>query len=164
MIVSTAYQYRMALPGVDETVIAPLKIICWRESYPGLLPQDMLDDLNLGREIRQWKPALEQGIAWIVETAGLPVGFAHMRGAEITTLYVMRDHQGAGIGKRLMFHMFDEISCFGHTRAHLWVLEKNLLAREFYVHLGGALVARRPCGFRHHPGIMELCYEFDLEG
>ncbi len=163
MIVSTAYRYRMALPGPDEAVIAPLKIICWRESYPGLLPREMLDGLSLDREIRQWRASLSQGIAWIAETEGLPVGFAHTRGGEVTTLYVLRDHQGAGIGRRLITHMFDEISCLGHRRAHLWVLEKNELAREFYVHLGGALVARRPCGFRAYPEIMELCYEFDVE-
>ena len=39
----TRYRTRMAMPGRDEETLARLKVTCWRESYPGLLPQPLLD-------------------------------------------------------------------------------------------------------------------------
>lgn len=159
----TRYQSRMAMPGQDEETLARLKVTCWRESYPGLLPQPLLDRLNVTREETVWSDALCRGIAWIVEQAGTPVGFGHMEGAEITTLYVRKEDHAKGVGAALLHHLFDEISCLGRREAFLWVLEKNLKARGFYERMGGRLVARRPVGFPRYPEITEVRYDFVLD-
>lgn len=159
----TRYQTRMAMPGQDEETLARLKVVCWREAYPGLLPQPLLDRLDARREEAGWHDALGRGIAWIVEQSGSPVGFGHMEGAEVTTLYVRKEDHGRGVGAALLSHLFDEIACLGRREAFLWVLEKNMKARGFYEHMGGRLVARRPVGFSRYPHIMEVRYDFVLD-
>lgn len=159
----TRYQTRMAMPGEDEETLARLKVVCWREAYPGLLPQPLLDKLDAQREETVWSDALGRGIAWMAEQAGVPVGFGHMEGAEVTTLYIRKEDHGQGVGAALLTHLFDEISCLGRREAFLWVLEKNAKARGFYERMGGRLVARRPVGFARHPEIMEVRYDFVLD-
>ena len=152
----------MARPGADAQVLARLKIACWREAYPGILPQPILDGLDLGRSTAEWRSALNEGIAWIATEAGFPVGFGHMRGAEVTTLYVRAADHGRGVGREILHHLFDEIGCLGHRMAHLWVLEENPKARRFYERMGGRLAARRCVGFRRYPHITEVRYDFTL--
>lgn len=153
----------MARPGADEETIARLKISCWREAYPGILPRPILDGLDVGRSTAGWRHALGEGIAWIAEQAGAPIGFGHMRETEVTTLYVRRADHGYGVGRELLMHLFDEIGCLGHRTAYLWVLEENPKARRFYEHMGGRLVARRSVGFSSHPHITEVRYDFALD-
>jgi ribosomal protein S18 acetylase RimI-like enzyme len=157
------YRMHMARPGADEEAIARLKISCWREAYPGILPQPILDGLDLGRSTTEWRSALAEGIAWIAAQAGAPIGFGHMRDAEVTTLYVRRDDHGQGVGGEILRHLFDEIGCLGHRVGHLWVLEENAKARHFYERMGGRFVARRPVGFARYPHIMEVRYDFALD-
>lgn len=163
MTVLTRYQMRMARPEEDAATIARLKVACWRESYPGILPQPMLDGLSVHRSTREWHQSLRTGIAWIAEQGGAPVGFGHVHGAEVTTLYVRAADHGRGVGASLLGHCFDEIACLAHNTAQLWVLEKNRSARQFYERMGGTCVARRSVGFARWPGIMEVRYDFALE-
>jgi ribosomal protein S18 acetylase RimI-like enzyme len=164
MTVLTRYQMRMALPDQDAGLIARLKLACWREAYQGLLPNELLDGLDLERSTREWTANLKTGIAWIAEHSGNPVGFGHTQDGEVTTLYVLKADHRRGVGSALLEHCFDEIACLGHDRAHLWVLENNYAARRFYQRLGGHGTARRPVGFRRWPNIMEVRYDFDISG
>lgn len=163
MTVLTRYQLRMAWPDRDEGLIARLKVACWREAYPGILPRSILDGLDVDRSTGEWSHALRDGIAWIAEQAGAPVGFAHARRDEVTTLYVRKADWAQGLGRALLHHAFDEIACLGHERAHLWVLDENRRARGFYERMGGRPTARRPVGFPRFPRIMEVRYDFPLD-
>jgi len=163
MLIATRYHARMAQPGADEETLAGLKIACWRETYPGILPQPVLDGLDFGRCAAEWRRALTRGIAWIGEQGGQQAGFGHMRCDEVTMLYVREADQGRGLGARLLLQLFEEIGCLGHRHAHLWVLEKNSKARDFYRRMGGVPVARRAVGFAHYPGIMEVRYDFCID-
>ncbi|MEP0710101.1 GNAT family N-acetyltransferase [Parvibaculum sp.] len=163
MTVLARYQMRMAMPGEDEEKLGRLIVACWREAYPGILPASLLDGMDRVREAAKWKRSLETGIAWIAEQSGEPVGIGHMQGAEITTLYVRKADQGAGVGAELLARVFEEIACLGRREAFLWALEENAKARAFYERMGGRLVARRPVGFRRHPHIMEVRYDFVID-
>lgn len=163
MLIATHYHTRMAQSGADEASLAKLKIACWRESYPGILPQPVLDGLDFSRCRAEWGRALSRGIAWIGEQGDQPVGFGHMRCNEVTMLYVREADQRHGLGAYLLNRLFDEIGCLGHREAHLWVLEKNAKAREFYRRMGGSAVARRAVGFAHYPDIMEVRYDFRID-
>ncbi|MAB13418.1 GNAT family N-acetyltransferase [Parvibaculum sp.] len=164
MLIASRYQARMAEPGRDEDILARLKIACWQESYDQLLPADILKGMSLERTRATWRHSLQHGIAWIAEQGGAPVGFGHMRGDEITMLYVLASDQGHGLGCELLLHLFEEIACFGHRKAHLWVLAENHKARRFYARMGGTADARRPVGFANYPDIMEVRYNFDIGG
>jgi ribosomal protein S18 acetylase RimI-like enzyme len=163
MSVLTRYQLRMAWPDQDEVLIARLKVACWREAYPGILPQPLLDELSVDRSTVEWTRGLREGIAWLAEQVGEPVGFGHVRGDEVTTLYVRKADHRQGVGRELLSHCFDEIACLGHRSAHLWVLQDNKPARGFYERLGGRVTMRRPVGFPRWPRIMEVRYDFALD-
>ncbi len=154
----------MARPGADEEAIARLKIACWREAYPGILPQPVLDGLDVARSTAEWRRALGEGIAWIAEQSGAPVGFGHMRDAEVTTLYV----EAAGSRTRARPRIAraslrrDRLSR-ATSVAHLWVLEGIRRPAASTSRMGGRLVARRPVGFARYPRILEVRYDFALD-
>tara|TARA_R110000824_G_scaffold366730_2_gene555549 strand:- start:59255 stop:59749 length:495 start_codon:yes stop_codon:yes gene_type:complete len=162
MEILTRYQLRMADPQKDAVVIARLKVACWREAYEGILPAALLDELSVERATRSWEQALGKGVAWIAEYAGTPVGFTHVTGGEVTTLYVRKSDQGCGLGCELLQRSFEEIACLAYEEARVWVLEENTAARHFYERMGGQRVARRAVGFSRWPDIMEVRYDFHL--
>ncbi len=61
---------------------------------------------------------------------------------EVYTLYVLHDHQGEGIGKRLLGALFQRLLDQGMGSALIWVLARNP-ARFFYEATGGKRVAER---------------------
>lgn len=69
MKVLTRYQLRMANPDEDAETIARLTVTCWREAYTGLLPQALLDGLDVTRATRSWTESLKTGIAGLLSKA-----------------------------------------------------------------------------------------------
>jgi GNAT superfamily N-acetyltransferase len=62
--------------------------------------------------------------------------------SEVYTLYVAPDHQDQGIGRRLLYGLFDAMVRHGSNSAAIWVLAGNP-ARFFYETMGGRRVAER---------------------
>ena len=63
--------------------------------------------------------------------------------AEITTLYVLRRAQEAGLGRRLLTSAARVLAAREATSLIIWVLRDNIRARGFYEHLGGRAHAAR---------------------
>ena len=140
----------------DAGLVAEVHVATWRAAYAGMLPNHVLLGLSTEAERRYWRRAiaapasecsvhvaeaedgeiLGYGSAGPARPSGLP--FA----GEIYTLYVMPDHQGRGLGRRLLLAMFDQLRRQGRDSAMLWVLAANP-ARFFYRAMGGAPAARR---------------------
>lgn len=76
-------------------------------------------------------------------------------------LYVAPEHAGVGIGSLLHDRAIDDLRIAGCARVHLWVLERNILARRMYVERGWRL-QRRTRSDWPGSGILELCYTLDL--
>jgi GNAT superfamily N-acetyltransferase len=64
--------------------------------------------------------------------------------AEIYTLYLVREAQGFGLGRRLMQTAACAFRAQGAHSLSLWVLAGNTRAQRFYAHLGGAPAGERP--------------------
>lgn len=146
---------RTARPG-DAGAIAELHVATWRAAYAGMLPDRVLLGLSPSGERGYWRRAiaasdhefsvhvaegeggelLGYGSAGRARPNGLP--FA----GEVYTLYVSVDHQERGLGRRLLFAMFDHFRRQGLDSAMLWVLAANP-SRFFYRAMGGALTAER---------------------
>jgi GNAT superfamily N-acetyltransferase len=62
---------------------------------------------------------------------------------EIGAIYVLRSHQGRGVGRSMMAAMLHALSVAGHNAAYLWVLRQNDPARAFYEKLGGVIVGEK---------------------
>lgn len=143
----------------DAADLAALHVRIWRQTYLGVLPAPLVDNVTVGRELRFWRAATHRqevdldNIILVAETdVGEIVGFGvagrarDERGpwdGEITMLYVDRPHQRHGIGKALMRAMADHLLSRALFSAGLWVVERNQRARRFYESLAG-----RPSGTR----------------
>jgi len=64
-------------------------------------------------------------------------------GGEFHAIYLLRSHQGRGVGRSIMNAMSGELSAAGYNGASLWVLRENVPARAFYEKLGGITVGEK---------------------
>src|ERR1043166_4096792 len=149
------FTIRVATPA-DAPAIGRIHVESWRESYRGLLSENLLDSVSAVVRAAMWRGALEheRPISLFVgqQQSGDLVGFAGggaRRGgalphdAEVYAIYVLRAAQQRGCGRRLMAAVADALLARGFKSLCLWVLEENAGARRFYQRLGGAVVGEK---------------------
>jgi ribosomal protein S18 acetylase RimI-like enzyme len=147
---------RNAKPA-DARAIARIHVETWRTTYPGMLPDRALIDMNIDGKARSWRSMLEHpeaaGSVLVAEESedGATIGFAsaaHNRqttlsfAGEVQTLYVLPDWQNQGIGRILLEGCFARLRERGLESAVVWVLADNP-ARFFYERMGGKRAGER---------------------
>ena len=143
-------------PG-DAAELGRVHVKSWRETYPGLLPQAYLaamrPQVHARRFYRELIRAREGDAVLLAEGADGAVGYAagvmltgHGRAAdaEVHTLYVLREAQGAGVGRALLGASARVYRARGAKSLMLFVLSGNTAARGFYEHLGGEAFTEVP--------------------
>lgn len=152
---------RAAAPA-DAAALGVLHVETWRAAYAGMLPDNYLSGLSVPERQRFWARTLQappgRETVLVAETgrSGV-VGFGscgrRRRGGsvagawdaldgEVYTLYVDIDHQGRGIGRRLLASLFRVLRRQGIAGALIWVLAPNP-ARFFYQAMGGILMGEK---------------------
>lgn len=143
----------------DSEAIATVQIRSWRETYPGIMPQERLDSLNLERSTEHWKGNISGAFTVLVaEVDSRIVGFAsggdnyiynncetgqgNACDCELGALYLLRDFQGRGIGKALFEGFRERMRQETRRTMIIWVAEKNP-STGFYAAMGGELVDRK---------------------
>lgn len=109
----------------------------WQETYPGLVDPEYLSRMRLERcqdLARRWP---ERTI--VAELEGKIVGFScygvNFSGQqEVFGLYLLKEAQGLGIGRRLMDAAMQKLDA--DQPIYLWVLKGNEHAIGFYEHYG----------------------------
>lgn len=160
----------------DAEELGAMHVAAWRETYAGLVPDEMLAGLSPEGRAATWSRMLRDPSAFdgtsvrIAEATGRIVGFgASCRqrdqeleqagfGAEISAVYLLRSHQGRGLGRALMRDMASALLRRGHAAATLWVLRENAAARGFYAHLGGELLPAEKVEPRPEATLVEVAY------
>lgn len=153
----------MTIGGLDVTIraarpadapdIGRVYVETWRTTYAGMVPDSVLLDMNERIQGARWTGVIEREreMVKVAEDAragvvGMASGGRARRGsrfaAEVFTLYVLPDYQGAGIGRGLLANMFRGFHSAGLNSAIIWVLAPNP-ARFFYEAVGGARVGER---------------------
>ena len=161
---------RPAVEG-DAKAIARVHVESWRTTYPGLLPDRLLINLDSAEhEARWWRHALGQrrrhSFVYVAEDdeAGV-VGFGSAGPSrdpslpfkgEVYTLYLDQAFHGEGHGRRLFTALSERFLAERGPSLVVWVLGGNP-SRFFYEALGGRMVARRPGTMAGAP-IEELAY------
>ncbi|MES2722135.1 MAG: GNAT family N-acetyltransferase [Pseudomonadota bacterium] len=150
----------------DALALAQVHVTSWRETYRGLLPDSFLDRMSVPVNTRRFSKSLvapaEHEITLAAADRDGIVGYAaggpsrtRLAGeAEVTTLYVLRQHQGYDLGRRLLTAAARVLADQGAKSLMISVLRDNIPARGFYEHLGGQ--ADTP---RKEPGPGGLMYE-----
>jgi GNAT superfamily N-acetyltransferase len=144
---------RLALPA-EANEIGEIQVAAWRTSYAGLLPADVLADLNPAQFAAQWRAALiapgEARNRVMVALAGRTlVGFAAItpsddpdadphRDALIAELAIKPDATRAGHGSRLLNAVVDTVRADGFSRVTVWVNSTDDVLRAFYTEAGWA--------------------------
>ncbi len=138
----------------DAEGIARVHVESWKSTYRGLVPDAYLDSLALStrtEDFQKWfrEPAGRFLIGALKEKERL-VGFVsggperekkEPGEGELYAIYLLKEHQGKGIGRKLFVACLDKLRGLGYHRMVLYSLKENP-SRGFYTALGGVL---EPC-------------------
>ena len=132
----------------DAAAIGAVHVESWRETYTGLLPDAMLAELSVDRWARMWEELLgdpgtaESMAIFVAENEGRIVGIGGCGPqrdealaksgftGEFGMIYVLRAHQGRGLGRSIMASLARSLAKLGHEKASLWVFRENERARR----------------------------------
>ncbi|WP_316199005.1 MULTISPECIES: GNAT family N-acetyltransferase [unclassified Bradyrhizobium] len=154
--------YRRAVLD-DAESIAKLHLASWRETYTGLLPDQLIASKTVAERAAAWRRILLTDCTssephhrvFLATQEGALLGFGsygRQRDHEITArgftgefsaIYILRRAQRRGIGRKLMTLMAAKLLHEGFHSASLLVLRDNRAACEFYEHIGGAALSER---------------------
>lgn len=140
-------EIRRAVPA-DSEGIADVHVRTWQHAYRGLMPQDVLDGLDIGERAERWRRILTgeigeaRGSNWVATDDGQVIGFSTSGPArddapphphELYALYLAPERHGSGAAEPLIRAAIED-----HP-AYLWVLNGNARAIRFYEKAGFAL-------------------------
>ena len=158
----------------DAQALAHVHETTWRETYTGLMSEQMLDALTADARTEAWRRILSGEAGYLSTTyvagrAGDLVAFgscgeqrhedfaAQGYEGEFAAVYVLKTDQRRGLGTRLMTAMMSDLAERGLTGFTLWVPRDNIPARSLYEQLGGALIGQRKDA-REQGTLVEVAY------
>ena len=153
----------------DADGIARAHAASWRDSYRGILPDTLLDRIDVGQRIATRRRILrDRSILQLVafdRTHGDIVGFcdagASRRdpsfGGEVYAIYLVPHAKRYGLGREMFDHVRDWLAAREERSLIVWVLEDNHHARRFYEALGGRATTRLASSVGGFP-VTEIAY------
>jgi ribosomal protein S18 acetylase RimI-like enzyme len=155
----TSIALRAANPD-DAKAISELKVLCWRDSYKGLMPDAALQNLDAKAEEPHWREWLsdeKSGLcAYVLHEGQNLIGYAlagpfrpvegpedgseqtpDLAASEIYAIYLHPNHQRQGHGKTLISALAKDLIKHDYKDMALWVLGGNVKAESFYEAMGG---------------------------
>ncbi len=130
----------------DAAAIAAVHVASWRQAYRGMLPEAHLDSLSTSEKEATTQrllrsPSSPRHRLLVVDRGGQLLGFAATGPAsgdfgeatgEVFAIYLHPAAWGRGLGRLLMAQALAYLQEEGFQEAVLWVLERNVQARQFY--------------------------------
>lgn len=159
MTLPIGYTIRTATIG-DAGSITSAHVQAWKKSYQNIIDQDYLDNIRYEKRLAWRKKIIEEkfGQQLVVTYRGEVVGFCDSNAIEpdnqakaedksqiskekgqIYGLYLLKEHQGKGIGKQLLKQSLEWLRKKELSPIILWTLKDNQKARDFYESQGGTL-------------------------
>lgn len=131
----------------DAALMSRIHALSWKSAYPGMVPQQYLDELRLDyweSSFTEWLSAgTQQGL--VIFDGETPAGstvFGPSREAdlpgwgELRTFYLLPEYWGKGYAQALMERTLLECSRSGFENVYLWALQENERAQRFYLKCG----------------------------
>jgi GNAT superfamily N-acetyltransferase len=128
----------------DANVLAFIHVNSWKEAYKGIVPDGFLSRMSVESRQSYFSKALAEGsekdaLAFVDDKPAGIITVGKCRDedndntfGEIWGIYLLPEFWRKGIGTIMLNWGIDELISWGYTRITLWVLEKNLAARNFY--------------------------------
>ncbi len=167
----TRFAVREAVPG-DAEGIARVHTDSWQTSYRGILPDTVLDRIDVGQRVDSRRKILRdrsvfQLVAYDV-THGDIVGFCdagasrrHVPYAgEVYAIYLAHRAKRHGLGQDMWERVQAWLAANDMRSMIVWVLENNHHARRFYEAMGGRSGSRLQSRVGGYP-VVELSYVWD---
>lgn len=135
----------------DAPGIAKVHVDSWRTTYKDIIPNDFLNNLSYEQRTELWKKNIARTDNYVViseNNEGQIIGFADawkrnnnvvVNSGDLTSIYLLEEYQGNGIGKRLLKELFGHFKQMGYKKIFVEVLEENK-TRFFYEYYGAKLV------------------------
>ena len=135
----------------DASAIAEVHVATWQSAYKGLMPDELLQNLNIERRKQGWQTIISEDATAIIvaEVAGQVVGFSNFGASrdpgaapttgEIYAIYLLAAHWGEGIGKAMMETSLHRLEKRDYDSTMLWVLKTNQRTIDFYTGMGFSL-------------------------
>jgi len=130
----TPIEIRRASPE-DTDVVADYHDRCFRDTYAAQIltgEVDVPDPEGTRLQLQEW---FGQGSAfetWVAAVTGVPIGHFTVLDHQLVHLFVEPEHQGTGLGKRLLALGEANLIAAGHTRFELHARVENTAAVAFY--------------------------------
>jgi len=133
----------------DADDIARVQTESWQQAYRGILPDRVLDHIDVGQRAASRRSILRDTsslhLVAYETTRGELVGFcdagvARRRGpwaGEVYAIYLLHHARRYGLGRELFERVIPWLVGCGLPSMIVWVLERNTHARRFYEALGG---------------------------
>lgn len=147
---------RPAVPA-DAARIAEVRVDAWRTTYRGMIPDAYLASMSVEESTALWGRILAAAPnttnTFVATLEGVVVGFASGLmltepkfglNAELSAVYLARDAQRTGTGRRLVAAVAAAQQAQGANGLVVWVIAGNKAARSFYENLGAELLIEQP--------------------
>jgi GNAT superfamily N-acetyltransferase len=147
---------RPAVPA-DAAKIAEVRVDAWRTTYRGMIPDAYLASMTIEDSTAHWDKILTAAPnttnTFVATLDGAVAGFAaglmlpepkYGLNAELSAVYLVRDAQRTGIGRRLVAAVAAAQQAHGANGLVVWVIAGNKAARAFYENLGAELLVEQP--------------------
>lgn len=139
------YVVRDATPA-DADGIGAVHVRAWRQTYPGMIAQEVIDSLDERARAARWREWLDQPLSPLrilvgLDPGGTIVGMVCLgpnrdddspAQQEVWAINVLDEAKGTGLADALL----DE--AVGPDAASMWVLQENRRAHAFYARHGFA--------------------------
>lgn len=140
--------------GADADAVAAVQVAAWRTEYAGLLPPELLSELDPAGLAEVWRRSIsrpadarnrvlvalegEEVRGFTVTGPGADPDLDPVADGEIGELTVHPDHQHSGHGSRLMHAAVDTLRADRFTRAVMWLTSTDDARRTFLTESGWA--------------------------
>ncbi|MDK7669328.1 GNAT family N-acetyltransferase [Cytobacillus oceanisediminis] len=134
----------------DAKGIAKVHVDSWRTTYKNIISDEFLNNLSYQRREELWINNIPKGNVFVAENdngeiVGFSSGGIERSGkykeyqGELSSIYILKEFQGQGIGKALTNPVIKEIEKLGINSMLVFVLEEND-SRFFYETIGGMII------------------------
>lgn len=135
----------------DAKAIAKVKRMAWETTYRGIYPDEKIDGYDFEKQEQKFKVLInDKNQHFYVakfnnEIVGYMCAGKLVRefkdyDAEIMLLYILKEFQGQGLGKRFFLVAKQCLEKDGHKRFFISCNKYNLPAQAFYKKMGGKVV------------------------
>ena len=152
--------------------IAEFITIVWNETYKGIINDKFLVGLKESENQRYLNAEKNfdenNNMQYIIKNDEEKIiGFLKLAKTdnheiiEMQSLYLLKDYQKQGIGKKLFEKALEEARKMGYKKMKVGCLEKNP-SNEFYLKMGGKFIAKRKFELPNET-LYENVYEYQLQ-